>query len=135
VYYQNVHCVPCNDVTLALDLHVLAVFKIGCMCFSETNLDWNQLHVKYDYLSRHKTWKHAATSLSSIDMESMSDCMTGSALTSTVDKWSSHVFKKESNPSGMGHWRSQTLVGKKNSKMMFITGYRCVQNSSGNSSA
>jgi hypothetical protein len=135
VYYQNVHGVPHNDVTLlAQDLQLLAVFKTGCMCFSQTNLDWNQLHVKYDYLSRHKTWKHAATSLSSIDMESMSDYITGGTLTSTVNKWSSCVFKKESNPSGMGHWSSQTLVGKNNSKMMIITGYRCVQNSSGDSS-
>ena len=41
VYYQNVHGIPCNNITLAQDLKVLAAFKIGCMCFSEMNLDWN----------------------------------------------------------------------------------------------
>ena len=56
-------------------------------------------------------------------MESTSDYMTGWTLM-TVDKWSSRVLKKA----------SQTLVSKKNSKIMIITGYRCVHNSSGNSS-
>jgi hypothetical protein len=34
----------------------------------------------------------------------------------------------------MGQWIYQTLVGKKNSKLTIITGYRCVQNNSGNNS-
>ena len=44
-------------------------------------------------------------------------------------------LKKESDPSSMGRWSSQTLAGKKNSKIMIITGYRCVRNSSGDTSA
>jgi hypothetical protein len=77
-----------------------------------------------DFLSRqHKVWKHAATIFSSINMESSSDYMTGGTLTSTVDKWSACVLTKESNPSGMGCWVSQTLAGRKNSKIMIITGY------------
>jgi hypothetical protein len=67
-------------------------------------------------------------------MESSSDYMTGGTLTSTVDKWSSRVLTKESDPSGMGCWSYQTLAGRKNSKIMIITGYRCVQNSSGDTS-
>jgi hypothetical protein len=34
----------------------------------------------------------------------------------------------------MGHWSSQTLAGRKNSKITIITGYRYVQNSSGDTS-
>jgi hypothetical protein len=56
-------------------------------------------------------------------MESSSDYMTGGTLTSTVDKWSSRVLTKESDPSGMGRWSSQTLAGRKNTKIMIITGY------------
>jgi hypothetical protein len=56
----------------------------------ETNLDWNRPYVWADYLVRQwKTWKHAATFFSSIDMESSSDYMTGGTLTSTVNCWSS----------------------------------------------
>lgn len=129
VYYQNVHGVARDDVSLAQDLQALAEFDVGCFCLSETNLDWNRLYVKYDFLSRQrKTWKHAATSFSSIEMESSSDYMTGGTLTSIVDKWSSRVSKKENDPSGMGRWSSQTLVGKQNSKITIITGYRCVRN-------
>jgi hypothetical protein len=83
--------------------------------------------VQVDYLARQwKTWEHAATSFSSIDMESSSDYMTGGTLTSTVDCWSSRVFKKDVDPSGMGRWSYQTLVGKKNTQITIITGYQCV---------
>jgi hypothetical protein len=72
-------------------------------CLSETNLDWNRSYVKYNFLSRqHKTWKHAATTFSAIEMESSSDYMTGGTLTSTVDKRSSRVYKKQPDSSGMG---------------------------------
>jgi hypothetical protein len=80
-------------------------------------------------------WKHSATSFSTIDMESSSDYMTGGTLTATVDKWSSRVIKKDADPSGMGRWSFQTLVGKQNTKVTIITGYRCVRNISGESSA
>jgi hypothetical protein len=71
VYYQNVHGVPCDNATLGQDLEVLAAYDVGCLCLSETNLDWNQLYVKYNFLSRQrKTWKHAATTFSAIKMES-----------------------------------------------------------------
>ncbi len=132
VYYQNVHGVSHDDATVGQDLQTLAELNVGCLCFAETNLDWNQL---YDFLSRQcKVWKHAATIFSSIDMESSLDYMTGGSLTSTVDKWSSCVLIKESDPSGMGHWNSQTLAGRKNSKITIIKGYRCVWNSSGDTS-
>ena len=135
-YYQNVHGVPRDDATLGQDLEVLAAFDVGRLCLSETNLDWNRSCVKYDFLSRQrKTWKHAATTFSSIEMESSSDYMTGGTITSTVGKWSSRVHKKQPDPSGMGRWSSQTLVGKKDSKITIITGYRCVRNSSGDNSA
>jgi hypothetical protein len=56
--------------------------------------------------------------------------MTGGTLTSTVDRWSSRVFKKDSDPSGLGRWSYQTLVGKQNTKVTTITGYQCVCNTS-----
>jgi hypothetical protein len=68
-------------------------------------------------------------------MELSLDYMTGGTLTSTVDKWSSRVYKKQPDPSGMGRWSSQTLVGKKDSKIMIITGYQCMWNSSGDNKA
>jgi hypothetical protein len=102
----------------------------------ETNLDWNRPYVWADYLVRQwKTWKHAATFFSSIDMESSSDYMTGGTLTSTVNCWSSWLFKKDVDPSGMEQWSYQTLVGKKNTKITLITGYQCVWNASAESSA
>jgi hypothetical protein len=73
-------------------------------------------------------------SFSSIDMESSSDYMHGGMLMSTVDWWSSRVLKKDADPSGMGQWSYQTLVGKKNSKLTIITGYQCVQNDGGDNS-
>jgi hypothetical protein len=45
------------------------------------------------------------------------------------------VFHKDTDPSGMGRWSYQTLVGKKNTKITIITGYRCVPNASTDSSA
>jgi hypothetical protein len=80
-------------------------------------------------------WNYSATSFSLIDMESSLDYITGGTLTSMVDQWSSRVFKKDSDPLGMGCWSYQTLVGKQNSKIMIITGYCCVCNTSGDSSA
>jgi hypothetical protein len=136
VYYQNVHGIPRDDVNLSQDLQALAEYDVGCFCLSETNLDWNRPYVKSKYLSRQqKIWKDSATSFSTIDMESSSDYMTGGTLTATVDKWSSRVFKKDADPSGMGRWSYQTLVGKQNTKVTIITGYRCVRNISGESSA
>jgi hypothetical protein len=86
IFYQNVHGVPRDDVVLAQDLQALEEFDIGCFCLSETNLDWNRPYVWSDFLARQwKTWKHAATSFSSIDMKSSSDYMTGGTLMSTVD--------------------------------------------------
>jgi hypothetical protein len=73
-------------------------------------------------------------SYSSIDMESSSDYMNGGMITSKVDWWSSRVFRKDADPSSMGRWSYQTLVGKKNSKLTIITGYRWVRNDSGNNS-
>jgi hypothetical protein len=103
VYYQNVHGIPCDDVSLQQKLQALAEYDVGCMCLLETNIDWNQPYIQSDFLSRQqKTWTYAATSFSSIDMESSRDYMTGGMLTSSVDKWSSQVFDKNSNPSGMG---------------------------------
>jgi hypothetical protein len=135
VYYQNVHGVSRDNATVGQDLQTLAELEVGCLCFAETNLDWNRSYVKYDFLSRQrKVWKHAATIFSSIDMESSLDYMTGGTLTSTVDKWGSRVLTKESNPSGMGRLSSQTLAGRKNSKITIITGYQCMQNSSGDTS-
>ena len=89
----------------------------------------------HDLSRQRKIWKHSATSFSTIDMESSSDYMTGGTLTATVDKWSSRVFKKDADPSGMGRWSYQTLVGKQNTKVTIITGYRCIRNISGESSA
>jgi hypothetical protein len=43
-----------------------------------------------------------ATSFSSINMESSLDYMMGGTLMTMVDHWSSCVFKKDSDPSGMG---------------------------------
>jgi hypothetical protein len=103
---------------------------------SETNLNWNRPYVWSEYLARQwKMSKYSATSFSSIDLESSSDYMTGGMLTSVVDRWSPRVFKKDSDPSGMGRWSYQTLVGKWNSKITIITGYLCVRNTSGDSSA
>jgi hypothetical protein len=56
-------------------------------------------------------------------MESFSDYITGSTLTSTVDRWSSREFVKDADPSVMGRWSYQMLVGKRNSKTSIITGY------------
>jgi hypothetical protein len=95
VYYQNVNGVTRDDVTVAQDLQTLAEYNVGCFCLSETNLDWNRSYVKSDYLARlHKIWRYSATLLSLIEMESSSDYITGGTLTSTVDKWSSQVFKR-----------------------------------------
>jgi hypothetical protein len=103
---------------------------------SETNLDWNRPYVQSEYLARQwKIWQYSATSFSLIDMESSLDYVTGGMLMSTVDRWSSRVFKKDSDPSRMGCWSYQTLVGKWNSKITIITGYCCVHNTSGDSSA
>jgi hypothetical protein len=52
VYYQNVHGVSLNDTTVGQDLQTLAELNVGCLCFAETNLDWNQLYVMYNFLSR-----------------------------------------------------------------------------------
>jgi hypothetical protein len=54
-----------------------------------------------------------------------SDFLTGGTLTSAVGSWSSHVLSKEQDPSGMGRWSSITLVGKWDTKVTIITGYRC----------
>jgi hypothetical protein len=136
LYYQNVHGIPCDDVNLLQDLQALAEYDVSCFCLSETNLDWNQTYVWSEYLARQrKMWKYSATSFSSIDMESSLDYITGGTLTSTVDRWSSRVCKKDSNPSGMGRLSYQTLVGKQNSKITIIIGYHCVCNTSGDSSA
>jgi hypothetical protein len=134
--YQNVHGVPRDNVNLSQDLQALAEYDVGCFCLSETNLDWNRPHVRSDYLARQqKTWTYSATSFSLIDMESSSDYVTGGMLTAMVDRWSSRVFKKYSDPSGMGCWSYQTLVGKRHSKTTIITGYCCARNTSGDSSA
>jgi hypothetical protein len=45
VYYQNVHGIPCDDVTLAQDLQALAEYDVGCLCLSETNLDLHRPYV------------------------------------------------------------------------------------------
>lgn len=135
VYYQNVHGIPCDDVSLQQELQALAEYDVGCMCLLETNIDWNQPYIQSDFLSRQqKTWTYASTSFSSIDMESSWDYMTGGMLTSSVDKWSSQVFDKNSNPSGMGWWSYQMLMGKWNTKVTIITGYQCMQNSSSSKS-
>ncbi len=76
-----------------------------------------------DFLAmQQKTWKHTATSFSSINMESSFDYMTGGTLTLTVDQWSSRVFKKDADSSGMGQWSYQTLVGKKTQKSLSLQG-------------
>jgi hypothetical protein len=61
--------------------------------------------------------------------------MTGGTLTAMVDKWSSRVFKKDADTSGMGQWSYQTLVGKQNTKVTIIMGYWCIRNISGECSA
>lgn len=45
------------------------------------------------------------------------------------------MFKKNSDPSGMGRWSYQNLEGKQNSKVTIITRYWCAPNTSGESSA
>jgi hypothetical protein len=137
VNYQNIHGISCDDVVLAQDLQVLAEeYDIGCICLSEMNLDWHRPYVQSDYLARqHKTWKHVATSFSSIDMESSLDYITGGTLTPTVDQCSSQVFAKDADLSGMGQWSYQMLVGKRNSKITIIARYQCVKIPSANSSA
>jgi len=94
--------------------------------------DWFAVrpYIRNEYLaSQQKIWKHATTAVSSIDMDSSSNYMTGGTLTSAVEGWSSRVSKKDVDPSGMGRWSSVTFVGRKNTKTMIITGYRCVRSS------
>ncbi len=113
MYYQNVHGIPRNDVNLLQDLQAVVEYDVSCFCLSETNLDRNRPYIQSEYLARQrKTWKYSATSFSLINMESSLDYVTGGMLTSMVDRWSSRVFKKDSDPSGMGCWSYQTLVGK-----------------------
>jgi hypothetical protein len=103
VYYQIVHGISRDNVVLAQDLQALAEYAIGCICLSEMNLDWHRPYVQSDYLARQqKTWKHVATSFSSINMESSMDYITCSTLSSTVGWCSSQVFAKDADPSGMG---------------------------------
>jgi hypothetical protein len=57
VYYQNVHGIPRDDVSLSQDLQALAEYDVGCFCLSETNLDWHCPYIRLDYLARQrKTW-------------------------------------------------------------------------------
>jgi hypothetical protein len=110
VYYQNVNGVTHDDVMVAQGSSDASQYDVGCFCLSETNLEWNQSYVKSDYLATlHKIWRYLASSFLLIEMESSSDYMTGGTLTSTVDKWGSQVFKRESDPSGMDRWSLQTL--------------------------
>jgi hypothetical protein len=100
-------------LNLSQDLQALVEYDVGCFCLLETNLDWNRPYVQSEYLARQqKMWKYSATSFCLIDMEPSLDYVTGGMLTSTVDRWSSGVFKKDSDPLGMGCWSYQTLVGK-----------------------
>jgi hypothetical protein len=92
-------------------------------CILETNLKWNRPYVLSDYLARQqKTWKPADTLFLSINMESSSNYMTWGTLMLSVDWWSSWIFKKDAdlsgmelkkdaNPSGMEWWSSQSLQG------------------------
>jgi hypothetical protein len=135
IYFQNPHGVPRDDVSLHQDLQALAEYDVSCYGFAETNLDWGQQYVCTDFLQQQwRVWKYATTSFSSIDVESSSDYLTGGTLTSAVGNWSSRVANKEVDPSGMGRWSSLTFVGKRNTKVTVITGYRCVR-SNGDGSA
>jgi hypothetical protein len=52
VYYQNVHGIPRDDVSLSQDLQALAKYDVSCFCLSESNLDWHRPYVRSDYLAR-----------------------------------------------------------------------------------
>jgi hypothetical protein len=124
LYYQNLHGVRRDEVTLDNDLKALAEFNVSCYCFAEANLDWRQSYIRNAFLHcQQSIWKYANTSFSSIDIPSQSDILTGSTLTSVVGSWSLRVLSKEQDPSGMGQWSSITLIWKWNTKVTIITGY------------
>jgi hypothetical protein len=52
MYYQTVHGVPHDNVSLSQDLQALAEYDVGCFCLLETNLDWNRPYVQSEYLGR-----------------------------------------------------------------------------------
>jgi hypothetical protein len=46
VYYQNVHGIHRDNVSLSQDLQAFAEYDVGCFCLSETNLDWHHPYVQ-----------------------------------------------------------------------------------------
>lgn len=129
VYYQNVRGIGRDPVTAQQDCQMLEEMDVGCVCLSETNLDWNRPYVVNDYhTTQRRRWKYCATSMASIELPTETEYIHGGTVTFAVNGWSSRVSQREKDPSGMGRWTSLTFVGRKDTKFTVITGYRCVQN-------
>ena len=137
LYFQNVHGLSRDMVTLHQDLETLRDFDVSCFCLAEINMDWQKPHVKMDFLSQQRlVWKGlggAKSAMSSIALENTSDFLTGGTVTSAVGHWCTRVLHTESDPSGMGRWSSVTFIGRQHRRITVVTGYRCVRSSGDNS--
>jgi len=138
-YFQNPHGISRDSVQTGQDLMELQERHVGIFGFAETNLAWNKPYVMTEYLqAQQKVWQEdggAKSCMSSIDLALTGDYRTGGTVTTAVGQWCSRVLTTEADPSGMGRWSSITLLGKRNTQLTFITGYRCVRPGKGDASA
>ena len=116
-YFQNLNSILMDSTITSQDLEVLHDFDISCFGLAETNLAWNQFQVttQFKQLLCH-TWIQlggAKPTMSSIDLPTESNYVTGGTATVAVGHWCSQVQNVETDPSGVGHWSSITFMGGK----------------------
>jgi len=118
--------------SIQYSLSLLSSLGAGGICLAETNINWGNYQVSQRFWSLIKqTWQHSTYTTSHGEGPIVGEIQPGGTLTTIMNKWTSRVLERGTDPFGMGRWTYITLRGKEGRKILLVTAYRvCVQSPS-----
>jgi ribonuclease HI len=116
---------PSHQDELFLNLQTCSSIGTGILCLPETNTNWsNYTNTQTLRQSLKSVWSHSTFQTSNSSEKFESDYQPGGTVTMVVNRWTSRVVDKGSDPFGLGRWTYITLRGKGDKKLTVVTGYR-----------
>ena len=120
-----------GNYQFAMNLQECYDLCISLIGLSETNREWKHFAQQQQLKEAvHKTWKASVIQTSSSNERFDDNYKPGGTVTIICeDHWTARVIEKGEDPWGLGRWSYVLLAGKKNWRVLQVTGYRVCKSS------
>jgi hypothetical protein len=104
----------------------LMTLKVGIMGLTNTNAEWNRYFYKEQHAKSYRPMAIASRNSLSSSREMVEGTyfnMSGT-VTTALYRWTHRMYKSGKDKTGAGRWSWFAIIGKNNTKMIYITCYR-----------